>query len=201
MTLSILPAFRGLDWGSKATPRFNNHIAKSPNGYEVRTNLQDQPLWDFEISYEFLANRKMGARDLETIQQFFLERKGSFESFLFAAPETPMEVNTVLGTGDGVVTDFDLLKTTGTYTELAGGTSSATDMMVYLDGVPQVVADYTLIDSRTIRFDTAPAASVVVSADYLPLFRVRFSQDMAHFDQFMTELWQLQQLELTGVFQ
>lgn len=185
---------------SSMKPRFNNKVFSSPSGYEVRTSLQDQPLWDFELSYDYLPNRRDGMVDLETIQAFFLNRRGSYESFLYRHPETPFEVATPLGTGNGTNKDFLLVKSTGSFTEFAGGIHDEDDIMLFLDGLPVNLGSYTLVDHRTVRFNVAPPAGVDITADYQPLYRVRFKDDMVSFDGFMHRLWELNQVELKGVF-
>lgn len=200
MALDLFPSLIGLDWGTRMTPNFNNKIAKAANGYETRTNLQDQPLWDFELNYEFLPNRRNGIADLEEIQAFYLNCRGAFKSFLFDNLETPMENGTSLGTGDGTNKDFLLIRTTGSFGEIAGGVYENTDVLVYVNGTPQAPSAWTLVDHRTVRFVTAPIAGASITADYKPLFRVRFSEDSVDFENFMYRLWNLQQVELKGVF-
>lgn len=198
--MEVFPTLDGLSIQARSTPRFNTSISTSSTGYEFRANLQQQPLWDWEVSFEFLRNRRDGIQDLETIQSFFLNRRGSYEAFLFNHRETSAEEGAALGTGNGVETDFLLIKTTGTFTEVAGGIPSESYLVLYNDGAVVDSADYTLVDHRTVRFNTAPTSGSAITADYTPLYRVRFSEDMIDFDNFMHQLWELNQLTLTGVF-
>lgn len=165
MPLSVFPELVGVNWGTRVSPSFNNSIARSASGNEIRTNLQDQPLWDFELSYDFVRNGRDGAPDLRRIQEFFLTCLGSFTPFLFKAPEVPYQSGTVLGVGDGTTTDFTLLRYVGSFSETIGGIEAETDVLVYLNGVPTAASEYSLIDHRTIRFTTPPAALVQVSGD------------------------------------
>lgn len=200
MPLTLFPVLKGLQFGTTMTPSFNTGIATSVNGKEVRNSYQAEPLWDFELSYEWLPNRREGRHDLETIMSFFLHRQGSFESFLFLAPETEMEDMITLGTGDGVTDTFSLLKSTGTFTQTAGGVMAQSDCQIYVNGVLVPDADFELVDHRDIVFDTAPAEDDLIQGCYQPLYRVRFAEDSSQYDQFMSRLWELQQLTLRSVF-
>lgn len=201
MTLEIFPSdLRGLVFGTSMTPNFNTGISTSVNGHETRNSYQAYPLWDFELSYEWLPNRTQGKQDLERIVGFFLKRQGSFESFLFLAPETPFEDMTLLGTGDGVITTFSLLKTTGSFVEPAGGVPLKTDIQLYKNGIMVPFDDFELLDNRDVVFNVAPAAEDTIQGCYRPFYRARFKEDSAQFDQFMSRLWELQQIGLRSVF-
>lgn len=182
------------------TPNFNTSVSVSVNGHETRNSYQAYPLWDFELSYEWLPNRVAGKQDLETIVSFFLARQGSFESFLFLAPETPLEDMTVLGTGNGLNVTFSLVKTTGSFVEPAGGIPTKTDIQLFKNGSIVDFDDFELSDYRDIIFNSPPAPGDIIQGSYTPLYRARFKEDSAQFDQFMSRLWELQQINLRSVF-
>ena len=200
MTLAVFPLMRGLSFDLQMTPRFNTGVSSSANGHETRIVFQAYPLWDYELSYSWLPNVEAGRSDLKKILNFFLDRKGSFESFLFQAPETPYEKLTLLGTGDGTNRSFPLLTTRGSSFEPSGGIGLKSHAEIYLDTDRMAVVDFELIDHREILFDTAPAAGKEVRGTYLPLDRVRFTEDSADFNQFAARLWELQSLSLKGIF-
>lgn len=200
MSLAVFPQLKGLQFGTNVTPIFNTGISSSVNGHETRNSYQPYPLWEFELSYEWLPNRQLGNQDLDRIVGFFLDRQGSFEAFLYLAPETPYENMTKLGVGDGTNKVFTLLKTTGGFFEPAGGVDTELDIQLFVDGAVISYGDFTLADNRDVTFTTAPANGAIVQACYQPLYRVRFKEDSAQFSQFMSHLWELQQLTLRSVF-
>lgn len=200
MSLEVFPELQGLTFGTEMTPNFSTGIATSANGKEIRTSYQPYPLWDFDLSYEWLPNRLRGKQDLERIVGFFLQRLGSFEAFLFDGPETPLEEMTLLGVTDGTAGTYPLLKTTGGFIEPAGGVIKQTDVQVFLDGMMVSYDAFTLNDHRDIAFDVAPESGKQVRATYKPLYRVRFKEDSTQFSQFTTRLWELQTLSLRSVF-
>lgn len=201
MSLTVFPRLPGLQWGTAVTPSFNTSISKSVNGREIRNSFQEDPLWQFELSYEWLPNRKEGRRDLERLVSFFLDRQGSFESFLYLVPETPLEDMTLLGVGDGVRTSFTLLKShMDGPTEVAGGVATKADIQLYNAAGMVELSGYTLVDNREVVFPSAPSVGENIHAVYTPLYRVRFEDDSLQFSQFMQKLWDLQQLNLQSVF-
>lgn len=199
MPLEIFPELTGLKFDLVMAPRFNTGISTSSSGKEVRTQYQAYPLWDYELSYEWLPNRTSGRQDLETIVGFFLQRKGSFESFLYRAPETPYESSILIGLGDGTSTTFRLLRTIGSFVEPAGGVESAIHLELTVDNLPVALADFTLEDHRDVIFDTAPSTGAEIRASFYPLLRVRFKEDSAEFNQFVSRLWEIQSLGLRSV--
>ena len=200
MAMPLFPQLKGLTFGTRMTPSFNTGVSRSTNGKETRTQYQAYPTWEFELSYEWLPNRSQGKRDLESIVSFFLERSGSFEAFLYDGPETPLEEMTLLGEGDGVSTSFDLVKTTGSYVEPAGGLADLSAIQLYVDDVIVAYSAFNLSeDNRSIVFDTAPLSGKSIRGVYKPLYLVRFNEDTADFEQFMSQLWNLQQITLKSI--
>lgn len=199
MPLSIFPELMGLKFDLMMIPQFNTGMSTSSSGKEVRTEYQAYPLWDYELSYEWLPNGGGGREDLQTILGFFLERKGSFETFLYKAPETPYENNILIGIGDGIETTFRLLRSIGNFVEPAGGVEEAIDVDLALNGVSVLPADFTLSDHRDIIFDVAPTAGVEITASFFPLLRVRFKENSVDFNQFSSRLWEIQSLSLRSV--
>ncbi len=69
---------------------------------------------------------------------------------------------------------------------------------------PLTVTDYTLTpgptgDNSVVTFAAPPAANVPVTADFSYYFRVRFVDDSADFEKFMSQLWELKKLQFISV--
>lgn len=62
-------------------PRFDNTIIKYSNKVEQRISKSNAEEWKFILKYPSLTNS-----DKNTIQQFFLAKKGNYESFTFNHP-------------------------------------------------------------------------------------------------------------------
>lgn len=103
----LFPELPGLEWDLTKTPMFNTKIMQSVNGRELRASYQAVPKYQISMSFAFLRESK-GRNELQQLEGFFLERRGSFDSFLFKMPEDNEFQCTFVG--DGVQTSFQLYK-------------------------------------------------------------------------------------------
>ena len=77
-------------------PMFNTKIMTSVNGRELRASYQAVPKYEFSLTLPGLQERK---GELQAIEDFFVARRGAFDSFLFKMPWD-----------DGTTTSFQLYK-------------------------------------------------------------------------------------------
>jgi hypothetical protein len=94
---------------------------------------------------------------------------------------------------------FALVRSFGTYTEPVAGTSGVA--AAYLNGVTQPGSSWSISSgyAPAIVFGAAPAAGVVVSADFGVLWLCRFADDALDFEEFMAMLFTLTTVKLTTV--
>lgn len=86
-------------------PMFNTKIMTSVNGRELRASYQAVPKYEFSLTLPGLQERK---GELQAIEDFFIARRGAFDSFFFKMPwdnEYECTFN-----GDGTTTSFQLYK-------------------------------------------------------------------------------------------
>lgn len=89
-------------------PVFSTNIMTSVSGRELRARHYAVPRYEFSLQIPVLRESK---KELQKIENFFLDRFGSFDSFLFKAPfDNDFTCEFV---GDGVTTTFQLYKQTG----------------------------------------------------------------------------------------
>lgn len=149
-------------------------------GKEKRRQKWLFPKRDLVVQYENITKE-----DAETLWQFYLERKGSYESFNFFVPEPKGEyssyVSEYVGTGDGSTTTFNLpCKTSSNRTVYVG------------DATMTEGTDYTFTatggtdGADIIHFSTAPASGEHITIDFTGILkvRVRFAEDYMDFDTF-----------------
>lgn len=86
-------------------PMFNTKIMTSVNGRELRASYQAVPKYEFSLTLPGLQERK---GELEAIEDFFIARRGAFDSFLFKMP-WDNEYECIFN-GDGTKTLFQLYK-------------------------------------------------------------------------------------------
>ena len=93
----------GYDFVKK--PMFNTKIMTSVNGRELRASYQAVPKYEFSLSLPGLQERK---GELQEIEDFFIARRGAFDSFLFKMPMDNEYDCTFVG--DGQTDTFQLHK-------------------------------------------------------------------------------------------
>lgn len=84
-------------------PRFNTKILKSVNGRELRASYQATPTYEITLQIPVIDEK---AGNLKIIEDFFIARRGSFDSFLFKMPWDNVYDCTFIG--DGSTTSFQL---------------------------------------------------------------------------------------------
>lgn len=87
----------------KRKPMFSTKIMTSINGRELRASQQLVPKYQFSINLPGLQERK---GELQAIEDFFIARRGAFDSFLFKMPyDNEFDCTFV---GDGITQVFQL---------------------------------------------------------------------------------------------
>lgn len=204
---AIFPVLPGLGWSVTKTPRFAGRVQNAISGRELRVLDQVNPIWTWTLTYSLLRDRwdsrggagpGVGYDELRMLAGFFLQQQGTFRPFLFEDPTDNSVIEQIVGTGDGSVRVFQLVRSMGGFDEPITAPDVVT--AIRCNGTRQDLAGYT-IDSETglVTFVTAPTAGQVITADFTYRFRVRFAQDSAEFENFMYQLWQLKQIKLQSV--
>ena len=93
----------GYDFVKK--PMFNTKIMTSVNGRELRASYQAVPKYEISLSLPILRESK---KEIQKIEDFFIARRGAFDSFLFKMPLNNEYECTFVG--DGSTTSFQLYK-------------------------------------------------------------------------------------------
>lgn len=96
MSNSVYPALvKGLTFTTLKTPEFSTIEQKSPNGYALTIAQYSNPIWHFELVYDYLYDTYQSPQntkpylpytDLSTLMGFFMARQGKYDSFLFTDP-------------------------------------------------------------------------------------------------------------------
>lgn len=196
MSNVVLPAMPGLAWNASARPEFSTRIKRSISGRELRAAFMQYPLWNFGLSYDVI--RAASAYDeLRTLGGFFLQRLGSWDSFLYTWDQDYAVTDYQFGIGDGTTTQFQLTRSFGGFVEPVQNVNVLTN--VKKAGVTQATpAAYSVNSTGLVTFVSAPAAAAVLTWTGTYYYRVRFLQDVADFNAFMKDLFELKKLEFVG---
>jgi uncharacterized protein (TIGR02217 family) len=162
-------------YGASGGPQFNTSIITTFGGFEQRNvNWQKaRGRWDISTG---IKNKT----DMDTVIAFFRARFGKAYGFRFKDWSDFQAVGQVIGTGNGVLTTFQLTKL---YT--SGGNSYSREIKkpvsgtvkIYLNAVLQVSGYSVDLTTGIVTFTAAPANTVVVSADFDFDVPARFDTD------------------------
>jgi uncharacterized protein (TIGR02217 family) len=197
MSNNVFPTLAGLQWNYKIKPSFNTKVQRAVSGRELRAAFQAYPLWQLELGYEFLFDQNLGT-DFDTLTGFFLARKGQFDSFLITVGTDSTVTAMQFGIGNGTTAAFQLTRDFG-----ANG-NVFTEPVMNLNGTPSIYVNGVLTTpslisaTGVVTFSAPPAAAAVLTWTGAYYWRVRFLQDIAEFDLFMANVFQLQKLEMVG---
>jgi uncharacterized protein (TIGR02217 family) len=191
-TPPVFPTLSGQGWSVHKKPTFSTIIASHASGREVRDALYDNPIWQFELTFDGLdgtatgTNGGLGAQSLQSLMGLFLACQGQYGAFLYSDPTDHAAAAQAIGTGDGSTTTFTLSRSLGGFVEPVGWATHVS--AVYLNGTAQG-SGWSVTTPNSLVFATAPAAGAVVTADFTYAFLCRFDGDDLDFEQFMLNLW------------
>lgn len=207
---------RGLGWSVNITPTFNTEIQQSVAGREVRLQNYQNPIWEFALTFEYLLNDPKFRDDtnstpLEQLVGFFLQRGGQFDDFLIKLSDfTQRQEDSVysgqpIGTGDGVILSFQLVRNIGGFLEQVQNPANQS-ALVYVNDVPKIQnTDYTIANGL-VTFTLAPSNGAAITADFIMLHRVRFdvgssrsAKEGLDLNNFYYQLYECKEVQLVSV--
>jgi len=209
---AIYPTLIGLTFTVIKRPKFSTEISSHVSGREARVGYYANPLWEFELSYDFIPDAHPNlpgsfTSDLKQLMGFFLAHQGQLIPFCFKDPDDNTVTAQPIGTGDGTTSSFTLVRTfggsDGTSTEPIGYADLSQTFNVYLSGVLQSPSSYTvnqtIMGQQTLNFLTSPASGKAVAVDMSYYYAVRFGEDTNDFEKFAYKLWQLKKVLLQSI--
>jgi uncharacterized protein (TIGR02217 family) len=162
-------------YGATGGPEFATTVVVTGAGHEQRNVnwAEARGRWD-------VASGLKNQQQLDELIAFFRARKGRAYGFRFKDWTDYKATGQLLGTGDGVQTQFQLVKRypSGSVTEIRTVTKPvAGTVRIYKDAVEQLSGWSVNVTTGLITFTTAPAAGVGITADFEFDVPVRFDTD------------------------
>ena len=169
----------GLGREASAEPAFSTAIVTTAGGAEQR-NAE----WaDARLTFDAGPGVRSEA-DVHALLAFFRARRGAAVGFRLEDPfdhssngmtGMPGPEDQAIGTGDGVRTEFALMKHYGTQSRRITRPQAGT-VRLALDG-EELIGGWTLGEKGVVDFDTAPATDAAVTAGFRFDVPVRFAED------------------------
>lgn len=110
---------RGLSFSVFKRPSFRTQINPAVSGKETRNARMQYPLYEFELTFEFLDNRDTKT-EYDQLAGFFMTQRGSFNEWLYQDPTHYMNDEVVIGMGDGGTVDYKVMKSLGGFLDPVG---------------------------------------------------------------------------------
>jgi uncharacterized protein (TIGR02217 family) len=192
------PTLSGLGWSVHKKPVFSTIVASHVSGREVRDALYQNPIWQFELTFDGMDSTGstypgLGANSLQVLMGFFLVNQGQYGTFLYTDPTDSAATNGAILNpntngidGDGTTTTFTFARYMGQFFEPVGWVTAVSN--VYLNGVSQA-SGWSLSAPNSLVFTSAPGSGVAITATFTYAFQCRFDSDDMDFEQFMSALW------------
>jgi uncharacterized protein (TIGR02217 family) len=167
----------GIHYGITSTYRYSTHILANAQGQEQRNANWSQPLAKYQIDSKSLTRS-----ELDTLIQFHLDRQGAYEGFRFRDWVDYSTTHQIIGTGDGIQTQFQLVKTYVVDGYFVGRPilKPLPNLTLYNDGIWD---NAWVLDTETgvLTFDTPPVLGATLAADFEFDVPVRFETDQINF--------------------
>jgi uncharacterized protein (TIGR02217 family) len=191
MSALVYPTLPGLAFEVNISPRWATSVQSAITGRETRIALMQYPLYDVELTYEFLRSSAVYP-ELQQLVAFFGSVQGSWDNWLWVNPDDYVispAAQQGIGTGNGSQTAFQLVRAFGGLTEPVW---SITDAQVYVNGTALTFGSQYTVNNNTgvATLATAPAAGAAVTWSGHFNYRCRFKDDTLQFAKFMSQLWE-----------
>lgn len=195
MSSEVYPSLPGLTFGTERTYAFVTDVQENVSGAEVRQAKRAYPVRSWMLKYEFLR-QNLARTEFVTLVSFFFRHRGRFDDFLFEDPADNAATDQLLGSGDGVRTQFQLLRRWQNFAEPIYSPKAISEVRV--NGTP--TAGYTVNASTgIITFSSPPASGHAVRVDFTYYWRVRFEDDKLTLVEFVKLFFETRRLGLRFV--
>ena len=193
MSQAVFPSFPGLAWNVSRKPIWSTVTKTSVSGRKYRSAQWSYPIWRYKLVYEVLR-AEAALTEMQQMAGFFNARQGSFDSWLYTDPDDSAVTAQQFGTGNGVATQFQLLRSFGGYNEPVFDINGAPS--IYINGVLKATpADYSIGSTGIVTFTAAPGNALPITWTGNFYWRCNFMADMLDFNQFMRQFWDLKTVE------
>lgn len=185
MTISTFPnSLPGLSFPVKKTPTFQSIVHTSVSGVSTGQSTQPFASYAYELPFEFLRS-DAATLEQQQLMSFYQACRGMALPFHFLDPDDNSVAGQVLGIGDGVTTQFALIRTMNFVADPIQDADTGS-IVAKVNGTITSITELTTSQYGTVygvQFAAAPAAAAVVSASFTYKFLSRFTDDKLDFQK------------------
>jgi uncharacterized protein (TIGR02217 family) len=196
MTVPTFPTLPGLAYPVARKPMWRTDREESFSGIDTTYPTRSVPKWNYELQFSVLRS-STALPEWQQLASFFNSLQGANNLFKYVDPMDSAVTDQPFGTGDGVTTAFQLVRTGppggGTFTEPVYAPVTITNVKVA--GTP--TGAYALGATGIITFSAPPAngAQLLWTGTYA--FLCYFDKDEMAFTQITYNLFDLQKISFT----
>jgi len=200
MTIPVFPVLIGIDWPIKRTPIWSTQRQKSISGQETAQPLWSYPKWRYELSFSLLRSAA-AFMEWQSLLGLFNQVAGGAGVFAYADSQDNSATLQSFGVGDGVTTQFQLVRALGGFVEPVLLPVASTIYASTTGGTTALASSgvYTIGSTGLVTFAAAPAAGTSLLWTGTFNWLCRFDADELSFQQDMPSLWTLQSCIFTTV--
>jgi uncharacterized protein (TIGR02217 family) len=213
MGTSVFPsstALPGIDIKITRTTQWSTIVQEAVSGKETRVARRQFPRRVYALQFNFLRTAS-AYLEFQALEAFFNNRQGMYDSFLWSDPDDYTVTGQSLGQGDGVTTQFALIRVEGNGSgNLFAEPTYAPNHVatVYLGGVALTSTQWSVSLWGTtvsqgpgvITFSSAaPSAGQNITADFTYYWPVRFTNDDMNFEKLVNLIWEAKKVTFTSI--
>lgn len=199
MSNLVLPVLPGMTFPVKKIPMWKTDITEAVSGKENRVSFWSYPRWRYELGFELLRDYSTGAfvgGELQELLGFFNRHQGAYDTWLFSDPDDNSVAEQAFGTGNAVITQFQLVRERGGFIEPVKDLNG--NPTIKVAGVTKTLTtDYTISSTGLVTFVAAPSGALTWSGQFY--WRCRFTEDEVEASKWSYQLWEMQSLEFVSV--
>lgn len=164
MSSAVFPQLPGLSIETSRRPSFKTKVQESVSGQETRAAFMAYPKWTLRFDFDVLRDG-VSFDELRTVEAFFLQHRGMWDSFLVSVPEDCVAIKQQFGIGDGLTPSFQLVRAR------AGGSFAFVEPTMNIERVDSIKVGGTLVlpsgysigSTGRVTFTAAPANGAVLT--------------------------------------
>lgn len=178
-----------ISYGSSGGPEYSTDIVITHSGYEQRNVNWQEARAVYNVTHGVKTKEQ-----LDALIAFFRARRGRAYGFRFKDWADYAVTGQEIGIGDGVITEFQLVKTYSSGEEVVTRNVYKpvdNSVVIYVDNMEQVSGVSIDTDTGLVTFTSPPANTAVIKADFEFDVPVRFDTDRlsASLDNYGVHSW------------
>lgn len=192
MSVPVFPLLPGIAYPRPRAARWDTVKQDALSGKRTRYPLWTFPVYEYELTFSYLRSDANTA-EWQALLGFINSVQGAAQLWAYSDPDDNSVSAQPFGSGDGVSTSFQLVRTIGGFTEpvfLVKGSP-----VVKVAGV--TVTPASISPYGAVNFASPPAGGAALSWSGSYYWPCRFDEDLTSFSKFLVAIYELKSLKFS----